>query len=99
MEHQDFKPVKWTKKPVGQKIKHNEIQNKQAKLDKDELPKLKTWKGSNLASFRTQKKMSQVVLAQKLNVKTERIKEWERNIRPPGPIIHKLKRLFPELII
>jgi len=100
MDHQDFKSVGWSKKiNTVHKYNHNETQSKQARLDKDELPKPKTWKGSILASFRTQKNMSQVVLAQKLNVKSERIKEWEKNVRPPGPIIHKLKCLFPEFIM
>ena len=106
MDHQDFDQVCWNKR-----TKENIESNKKKKqfsarseqtakisaLENDELPKIKTWNGKNLARERTEKHMSQKRLGEYLNVKAERIAVWEGGVRPPGQIIHKLKKKFPLL--
>ena len=106
MDHQDFAKVSWNKRTEergisNQKQKQFSARSEQTakiqKLENDELPKIKTWNGRELARERTEKRMSQKRLAEYLNVKVERIAEWERGIRPPGQMIHKLKKKFPSL--
>ena len=106
MDHQDFDKVSWDKRTKektvsNQKQKQFSARSEQTAkifaLENDELPKPRTWNGRDLARERTEKRMSQKRLGKYLNVKVERIAEWERGIRPPGQIIHRLKKKFPSL--
>ncbi len=106
MDHQDFDKVFWNKRTKentksNQKKKQFSARSEQtakiSALENDELRKVRTWNGQNLARERTEKRMSQKRLGEYLNVKAERIAEWERGVRPPGQIIHKLKKKFPLL--
>ena len=101
MEHQDLKPVvlrKNTQKPSS--VPNNKSPNSQKKEDGQVVvPKTFTKDfGQKLATVRTTKSMNRKDLSLKLNVKESVVADIENGkMLYDGNIVHKLKRIFPDL--
>ncbi len=99
MEHQDFKVVVLRKNsPQKPKVLNKPKENKE---EDGQVVKPKTFTvefGKKLASLRVSKNMNRKDLAIKLNLKESVISDIENGKHLyDGSIVHKLKRLFPDL--
>ncbi len=106
MEHQDFKPVVLRKnnpKPASNPKPNTKPKSPDNEKNENDgnvvVPKMFTKEfGQKLATCRTSKNMNRKDLSLKLNVKESVIADIENGkLLYDGNIVHKLKKLFPDL--
>ena len=109
MEHQDFKPVVLRKNYVltsgnNKAISISDSERRFIKYEKKEdgqvvVPKTFTKEfGQRLATARVSKNMNRKDLSLKLNVKESVVADMENGkLLYDGNLVHKLKRIFPDL--
>jgi ribosome-binding protein aMBF1 (putative translation factor) len=100
MEHQDFKTVILRKNNL---VKNSSNKSKSPVEKKEDghilVPKTFTKEfGNKLANARTSKNMNRKDLSLKLNVKESVIADMENGkLLYDGNLVHKLKKIFPDL--
>jgi len=96
MSHQDWKPVKFERKRTPPAPTTRPPTDKLDNYTGEGAPTKKINKyGNELIKIRTKNKLSQKQLAQKLNIKSATLIEWEKNIKPvPSYIKNKIIKLY-----